>query len=158
MPTLELARLSVRAGGLAFNERVSFSLSPVYLARALLPGYGRPVEPENIEYVATVGVGGLLLATGSLLLVVRRGISAANGIWGRSAQPALRGVSLLAALGLFLALGLYNPAYLVLARFVPGFAHFRVPARWLALWAFGGAMLAGVGIERLARGEMRLGW
>jgi len=158
VPTLELARLSVRAGGLAFNERVSFSLSPVYLARALLPGYGRPVEPENIEYVATVGVGGLLLATGSLLLVVRRGISAANGIWGRSAQPALRGVSLLAALGLFLALGLYNPAYLVLARFVPGFAHFRVPARWLALWAFGGAMLAGVGIERLARGEMRLGW
>jgi len=137
LPTFQLTRLSVRAGGLPFNERVSFSLSPLYLARALLPGYVRPVEPENIEYVATVGVAGLVLAA-----------------MGLRARPGLRYV---AALGLFLALGLYNPVYLLLARFVPGFAHFRAPARWLALWTFGVAMLAGVGVERIERGEVRPG-
>jgi hypothetical protein len=148
VPTFELTQHSVRAGGLPFNERVSFSLSPVYLARALLPGYDRPVEPENIEYVATVGVVGLGLAVlGAAQAVARRKEGA--GLPFR--------VLLLAAVGLLLALGLYNPLYLLLARFVPGFAHFRVPARWLALWAFGAAMLLGVGVDRLARRDLPCG-
>jgi hypothetical protein len=145
LPTFELAGLSVRAAGLPFNERVSFSLHPAYLARALLPGYVHPVEPESIEYVATVGVAGLvslLLGVGPLLAALRR-------------RSRGRGLLLLAMLGLFLALGLYNPLYWPLARFVPGFAHFRAPARWLALWAFGAAMLAGVGVERVALGQVR---
>ncbi len=58
-------------------------------------------------------------------------------------------------LGLFLALGLYNPIYLLLARFVPGFAHFRVPARWLALWALGAALMAGAGVDSLRRNPRR---
>ena len=52
-------------------------------------------------------------------------------------------------LGLFFSLGLFNPFYVVLARFLPGFSHFRVPARWLALTAVGGAGLAGWGAERV---------
>jgi hypothetical protein len=145
VPTFELTRLSVRAQGLPFNERVSFSLSPLYLARALLPGYGRPVAPERIEYVATIGLIGLALAALGGWTLLRRGDRDRSHI----------GILLLAGLGLFLALGLYNPVYLLLARFVPGFAHFRVPARWLALWAFSGTLLAGVGIERLVQGGLR---
>lgn len=151
VPTFELARLSVRARGLPFNERVSFSLSPPYLARALLPGYGDAVEPENVEYVATVGVVGLLLVAVCSWSLLRRGRDDAEG-----SRDRVWGVFLLAALGLFLALGLYNPLYLLLARFVPGFAHFRAPARWLALWAFGGAALVGAGVERVAHGQARL--
>lgn len=139
IPTWELSRLSIRAGGLPFNERVSFSLSPFYLARALLPGYVAPVAPEHIEYVACVGVAGLALA---VLATVNRPIG----------KPAL-----LAFLGLFLSLGLYNPVYLFLARFAPGFAHFRVPARWLALYALGVAALAGQGTEALG-GHARPSW
>ncbi len=139
IPTWELSRLSIRAGGLPFNERVSFSLSPFYLARALLPGFAGAVPPEQIEYVAYVGVAGLALA---VLAIVNRQIG----------RPAL-----LAFLGLFLSLGLYNPVYLFLARFVPGFAHFRVPARWLALYALGMAALAGWGIETVWR-RARLPW
>jgi hypothetical protein len=134
-PTWELVRLSVRAGGLPFNERVSFSLTPLYLARALLPGFGEPVHPEHIEYVAYVGVAGLALAA-----VAVRDLKSSN----RKSS-----VLLLAFLGLFLALGLYNPLYLFLARFVPGFAHFRVPARWLTLYALGMAALAGWGADAL---------
>ncbi|MBN1178866.1 MAG: YfhO family protein [Anaerolineae bacterium] len=137
LPTFELTRLSMRAGGLPFNERVSFSLSPVYLARALLPGYTQAVEPENIEYVAAVGVAGLALL--------------AVGLRAAWRQRRGLGALLLVGTGLFLALGLYNPVYLLLARFVPGFAHFRAPARWLTLWAFGAALLAGMGADWLAR-------
>lgn len=154
VPTLELMGYSVRAGGLPFNERVSFSLSPLYLARALLPGYVRPVEPEKIEFVATIGVSGLLLAGCCLPFVGCR-----SGSFERQRaewDEGCRTLFLLAALGLFFSLGLYNPVYLLLARFVPGFAHFRAPARWLALWAFAGTMMTGVGVERVGRGAVRL--
>ncbi len=135
LPTLELARHSVRSGGLPFNERVSFSLSPLYLARALLPTYGQAVAPEHLEYVATLGVTGLLLALHASRFTFHA---------SRFTPPLL-----LSLLGLFLSLGLYNPLYLLLARFVPGFAHFRAPARWLALWAVGAALLAGAGVEKI---------
>lgn len=137
VPTAELARHSVRSGGLPFNERVSFSLSPLYLARALLPTYGRPVAPEYLEYVAFIGVTSLLLALHSARFPFRS---------SRFIPPVW-----LSLTGLFLALGLYNPLYLLLARFVPGFAHFRAPARWLALWAFGAAALTGTGLDRIVR-------
>lgn len=166
LPTLELARQSIRSGGLPFKERVSFSLSPVYLARALLPSYGRPVEPENLEYVGYIGVTGLLLALHALRLTPSR-FTPSRFTPSRftpsrltlprpsaSLLPHFTTPLLLALLGLFLSLGLYNPVYLLLARFVPGFAHFRAPARWLALWAFGAAVLAGAGLDVLLPGSV----
>jgi hypothetical protein len=138
VPTWELSRLSVRAGGLPFNERVSFSLAPLYLARALLPGFADSVPPEHIEHVAYVGVVGLALV---VFAVTVRDVR-------RQARHFLSLVSLV-FLGLFFSLGFYNPLYLLLARFVPGFAHFRVPARWLALYALGMAALAGWGADGL---------
>ncbi len=143
VPTGELSRLSVRAGGLPFNERVSFSLSAFYLTRALLPGFGEPVPPEHIEHVAYIGVAGLALVA-IAIYNTQRAIRNTQRI-----PHNLQSVILLVILGLFLALGLYNPVYLLLARFVPGFAHFRVPARWLALTATGAAALAGWGANAL---------
>jgi hypothetical protein len=60
----------------------------------------------------------------------------------------------LAALGLFLALGGFNPVYFLLVKLVPGFALFRAPARWLALYALGASGLAGLGLDSVgARSE-----
>jgi hypothetical protein len=154
IPTWELTRLSVRAGGLPFKERVSFSLTPFYLSRALLPVYAEPVLPAHIEHVAYVGVAGLALAAVALCGTLRpaRGGSCAQR------TGAGRRACLLAVLGLFLSLGAYNPLYWVLARFVPGFAHFRVPARWLAVYALGAAALAGWGADALWNRRGRAGW
>jgi len=138
LPTWELSRQSVRAGGLPFKERVSFSLSPFYLTRALLPSFGAPIPPAHIEHVAYVGVAGLALAAIAIFNL-------------HASSPDLRSPLLLLCLGLFLSLGLYNPLYLLLARFVPGFAHFRAPARWLALYALGMAALVGGGVDLLWR-------
>ncbi|NLE99481.1 MAG: hypothetical protein GX601_00740, partial [Anaerolineales bacterium] len=159
LPTLELSRQSMRAGGLPFRERVSFSLSPFYLARALLPGYDEPVPPTHIEHVAYIGIAGLVCAVTAVLVYrqprtrtrPRDEHSEMTGPEEGIREP-LQGTYLLVALGLFLALGGYNPLYLLLARYVPGFAHFRVPARWLALYALGAAGLAGLGVQAIWQG------
>ncbi len=142
LPTLELARLSNRGGGLSFLEAVSFSLRPQLIGRALLPAY---VEPALFsEYIAYAGIVSLSLA--------------AAAAWRGRRDPYPGGLLLLSAAGLFLALGAYNPFYWVLVRGVPGFALFRAPARWLALWAFGVSALAGQGLDQLSAPNYRERW
>ena len=143
LPTMELARLSARSGGLAYREVVSFSLRPWLLHYTLLPPYGQDLSQlfgeAYGEYVAYVGVLGL-------------------GLAGLGAWSALRGAAfgpfflLLAGLGLFLALGIANPIYYLLYQVVPGFDLFRAPARWMLLYALGTAVLAGLGMQRVTDG------
>jgi hypothetical protein len=134
LPTVELSRLSVRSGGLPYNEAASFSLKPTLLFKAFLP----PLiwDPPFSEYVAYVGLIGLALAFVGMWAILRR-----KGPGGA--------VLLLALLGVFLAFGAYNPIYYLLYKFVPGFALFRAPARWLLLYSFGMALLAGIGLDNL---------
>jgi hypothetical protein len=127
LPTLELAQLSSRQGGLPANEVLSFSLHPLLLTRALLPAYGQSLFSE---YIAFVPLTALMLAF----------VAAWQWRQWRGILPAL----VLALIGLLLALGLFNPLYWLLAR-LPGFNLFRVPARWLVLYAFGLSLLAGAG-------------
>lgn len=152
IPTGELAQQSVRARGLPFNERVSFSLSPLYLGRALLPAFGDSVSPDRIEYVAHVGTIGLVLAMIGLITGVNRQRDARSPV-ASSSQSRDLGLLVLVLLGIFFALGGYNPVYLVLARFAPGFAHFRVPARWLVLYVLGMAAFVGRAVQSLRDGE-----
>jgi hypothetical protein len=147
LPTLELSRLSVRSGGLPYREVVSFSLRPWLLHFTLLPPFG--VDLSQVfgeaysEYVAYVGVIGLGLASFGLL----RG-------WRR--RPGTRFFALLAAMGLFLGLGGFNPAYFVFYKLVPGFDLFRAPARWMLFYAFGVAILAGIGMEQISNSKYQI--
>lgn len=137
LPTLELSALGLRSGGLEYIEATSFSLKPLALGWTLLPSYGL-VElgaifdtPGYTEYVAYLGVVALLLAF--------------LGAWKGRGPARVFGV-LFVAMGLFLALGRWNPLYFVLYQFAPGFDLFRAPARWMMLYTLGGAVLAGVGL------------
>lgn len=134
LPTLELSRLSLRGGGMTYREAVSFSLRPRLLLTALLPQYRAGVFSE---YIAYVGVFGMALAM--------------VGFWRSADRARARAFGLMAGVGLFLALGGFNPFYYVLYRFVPGFDLFRVPARWMMLYHTGAAMLAGMGVQALLR-------
>jgi len=142
LPTYELSRLSLRGGGLPLNEAVSFSLNPLLLGRALLPGYSRLIFSEFVGYI---GVIPLMLALFALQSLITNYKSQTP-----NPKPQIVLAALLAFVGVFFAIGGYNPFYLLLAKFVPGFNLFRVPARWLVLWALGAAMLAGFGLQRLA--------
>lgn len=127
LPTIELIGLSSRQGGLLPTEVLSFSLHPLLITRTLLPAYGQSLFSE---YTAVLPLTAYLLAfIGAWQWRTRRGV-----------LPAL----LLVGVGLFLAVGYFNPFNWLLAR-VPGFDLFRVPARWLAMVSLGTALLAGVG-------------
>jgi hypothetical protein len=140
LPSYELSRLSVRSGGLPYREAVSFSLRPHLILYSLLPTFGEDLSQvfggESFsEYVGYVGVLALFLA-----LV---------GVLGQWRRGRIFCFVVLGALGLFLALGLANPAYFLFYKLVPGFSLFRAPARWLYLSTTSVAVLAGLGADFL---------
>ncbi len=135
LPTFELQGLSMRSGGLDWRDAVSFSLDPRILGLALAPGYSRSVFTEFVGYVGLIALG--LAALGALARDRRR--------W-----PALACV----VVGLGFAFGAYDPLYAGLAL-VPPFSLFRVPARWLFLFAFGAAVLAGLGLDTWTKASRR---
>jgi hypothetical protein len=171
LPTLELSGLSVRSDGLTYREATSFSLNPWLLHHTLLPPYG--VDLSQVfgeaygEYVAYVGIVGLGLALFAVWKCWRPVTAApaaspfaseAGSVLGPQKKtgpdqllPSARFFSLLAAGGLFLALGRINPVYYLLYQLVPGFDAFRAPARWMLLYAFGIAALAAIGLEWIRR-------
>lgn len=136
LPTAELSGLSIRSGGLTLREAVSFRLPARTLLYTLLPPLGLDLSQvfgEAFgEWVAYVGVSGLMLAL--------------FGGWSALWRPEIRRYLWLAGSSLLLSLGW---PYAVLYYVVPGFALFRVPARWLLLYAFAAAVLAGFGLDAL---------
>jgi hypothetical protein len=132
LPTLELTSYSARQGGLSLAEVLSFSWHPLHITRSLLPGVGQSLFSE---YVAFLPLTALVLAV--------------VGGWRWRGRPEVVALLVLAAAGLVLALGRFTPIYWLLAN-LPGFDLFRVPARWLVLYALAVALLAGVGWEALA--------
>jgi hypothetical protein len=155
VPTAELSALSIRSGGLDYREVVAFSLrpSPRLLRYTFFPPWGGNLDDAfggsfYTEYLAYLGLVPLLLAAvagiAGVRQVVRHGL---KSLHETHFGPAWLTMIVLAGLGVFLALGLYNPLYWILFKIVPGFNLFRVPARWLLLYAFGAAMLAGIGLQ-----------
>ena len=134
LPTLFLSAQSIRAGGLPLYEAGSFSLRPGDLGPALLPAFTD--APRSQEFLAFVGFTGLWLA--GLGLTSRR---------QRALVLALAGAALL---GLLLAAGPELPFFRIAHRWLPGFDLFRVPARWLLVVNLALALLAGIGVDRLA--------
>jgi hypothetical protein len=107
------------------------------LTRALLPTYSQSLFSE---YVAFLPLTALLLAF--------------VGGWRWRQRRGVLPVLVLTMMGLFLALGAFNPLYWLLAR-LPGFNLFRVPARWLVLYALGAALLAGAGWDVISGGQWK---
>ena len=132
LPTMELSRQSIRSDGMPYGEAISFSLPPTTALYTLLPTY-----PSTLfsEYVGYVGMIPLVLAVFAVI--------------GRRARPVTLLMTGLAVLGLFMAIGGYNPLAPLLYRVIPGLDLFRVPARWLLVYTFGVSGLAALGAQLL---------
>ena len=152
LPTLELSQLGLRSGGLSYVDVTSFSLKPLLLHWTLLPSYGlRDLSVVfatlgYTEFVAYTGALGLLLA----LIAVGSSQRPADGNrpWNIGHWPPATLCGLFfAGLGLFLALGRWNPFSFLFYHLIPGFDLFRTPARWMMLYTLGMAVLAGGGTE-----------
>ena len=115
----------------------SFSLLPRHLLGLIVPNWqGTPAfntyrgERYYWEYVLYIGIVPLALA-------LIGAFTSRGRIW--------LGVGLVA---LVFALAQGNPLYHVL-RLIPGFAHFRAPARYIFFFTFAAALLAGCGWDRI---------
>ena len=142
LASLELSTLSQRAGGLEESFFTSYSFHPLLLSTYLSPFLlGNPYPDGSIELMGYVGLLPLALAATALRRQTRR----KRGFF-----------LLLAAAGLVLALGRWNPLYRYL-RHVPVLGLFRVPARYLYWVTFSLAILAGQGLDDLGRLTPRQG-
>lgn len=155
LPTVELAGLSMRAGGIDYAQFVNMSLPPERLLTLLLPDlFGNSAHGSYwggargdgffIQLCPYVGVLTLLLA----LVGAREGGSSARGFF-----------ALLAVVGLALSLGRYTGFFDLLHQ-IPLLRQFRIPTRFLLWWAFAAAVLCGLGVDRLTgdRRPLRGSW
>jgi hypothetical protein len=148
LPTLEFTQLSTRAGGVDYAFATYESLHPKELLAFLLPDiFGNAVDQtywrsrETWHFWETCGYVGIL----PLMLLF---IKAED----RSTRRLRLFFLLLIALSLFLALGKYNPLYPIIYK-LPGFNSFRIPAQIIFLYVLGIAVVSGIGMDRIFKGE-----
>lgn len=151
LPTLELSRVSHRAGAAAsltgYQAYVRLKLPLPDLLTLYLPTvFGSPTEgtfwgintnggpSAYAENGCSVGILGLLLATVGLVAAWR-------------ARPAVRFFAVAGGLALLLALG--TPLNGLLYFGLPGFAQSGSPARILGVWTLCAAVLAALGVDAL---------
>lgn len=148
LPTLEMTGYTARAG-LSYEDAARYSLPPQALIGLVAPDvYGRgPAAFTGTWDRVEVGYMGAL----ALALVV---VGAVAGLRRRDGLTLW--LVIVAAVALLLALGAYFPLHRLAYTLIPGFQSIRVPARFVLLFNFAGAILAAQGVRYLmARVELR---
>lgn len=146
-PLAEFSRLSVHGTGMKYADAVALSGTWRTLVRLVVPSFfggngdsqwSAPFSPH--EEAVYIGVFSLMLALGSPWLARRRdehhGLPAVV-IWLLLLLPG----------SLILALGDSTPLYQLLFEHLPILRITRVPVRWLEIWYFATALLAGFSFE-----------
>jgi hypothetical protein len=150
VPTLELTRVSARAGGIREELLMHSSLPPTHLAALILPGlFGEPADGSwraaedgfYWELQAWPGIIPLYLALLAALAL---------------RSPPARFHACAAIVALVLALGKYT-FFGKLLVWLPLLQNFRIPARFLFIFGFSAAVLAGLGLETLLAAAGRQG-
>lgn len=141
LPSIELAKYSIRQSGLSFKFASDFSLPPKQLISFFLPHFfGSPV---NSTYWGKGNFWSLCGYIGIIPIIL-----AGFGIFLAKKKKAL----IFFAIGVFALLfsfGNYGPLFPIFYKFVPGFNNFRVPTRFLFVYGFSFSILAGYGTDYL---------
>lgn len=140
-PTLELGRHSVR-NNLTYEWVSLFSLPPESLITLLLPDFFG--DALTLPYWGKNYLWETSLYPGLAPLV----LGAAAVLYDRSRPVKI--FAAIAAAALVLAFGKYTPLLKVLYDYVPGFNLFRGLSKFIFVFSFAWAMLAGYGLARLA--------
>ncbi len=147
LPTMELAILSQRAGGLKEIFFTSYSFPPLLLASYLSPFVmGNPYPEGSVETMCYVGLLPLVLALAALF---------------RSSKDERWFFFGLGVLGTLLSFGHCNPLYRYL-QYVPVLNLFRVPGRYLYWASLSLAIFSALGVDTvrstISRGTTPRGW
>ncbi len=153
LPTLEYLAQSYRAQALDAEMALTYSFWPWRFLGLLAPSiFGSPASGDYWGYgnfwedAIYIGVLPLLLALVALARASRR---RGHHI---GLTMFLAGVG---AVAIVLALGSHTPVFPWLFRTVPTFSLFQAPSRWMLLFVFGLALLAGAGASAWRKVEGR---
>jgi len=146
LPTAELMLSSQRSMGVDYDSAMTYSFWPWRLITFVAPGFfGNPGNGDYWgypNYWEGAGYVGVL----SLLLAVEAVGSRKRGSKDAGARHIWFWV-IAAVVGLLLALGKNTPVFKFLFHYVPSFALFQAPARWLAVVNVALAVLASWGAQ-----------
>ncbi len=153
LPTGELAAHSHRADGADWDFAMTYSFWPWRLITLLAPDFfGHPADGDYSGYGhywednGYLGLLPLLLAGLAVAGWLRRKTSPRDRAYIRR-NEAIPFLLVMVAAALILALGENTPIYPLVFRYVPGFGGFQAPVRFLYLYTFAVATLAGIGAD-----------
>ncbi len=136
LPTIDLARVSLRSAGIDYAEIRYNSLPPYKMLNLIffhvIPAFG--IDVHN----GYIGVPPIIL--GLIAIFVKR---------NRYSWFFL----FLALFGIIISMGNRTPFYIVLTRLFPPIKSFRTFFRMLFIYAFAGSVLAGLGASSIKEGE-----
>jgi hypothetical protein len=143
LTSFQAASESIRSSGVTYDFASMVSFAPENLLTVLVPrffgnGIGAPYWGRWYpwEMCLFIGVSGLALAVYGAV---------------RGKRELRRGLILLLAITLVLALGANTPLFKLLYRWAPGFDRFRANAKFIIEASLFMVMLAGAGLDRLLR-------
>ncbi len=138
--TLEYLGQANRASTLDVQMATEFSFAPHRLMTLLFPEYyGTQIAGNHYDYFYfwSCAYAGVLVPVFALVLLFKP-----------ERPKAAIPLAIVALLGLFLAWGRGNPVYTMLLH-LPGFGHFRAPAKYLPYYLAPICALAALGLERI---------
>lgn len=147
LPSNEFSKLSIRVNGIDISFASSFSLYPKQIIGFILPHFfGSPLNSTywgkgNFESNSGFfGIFPLIIAFVALSQLFK--------------NKYIMPFAILTLFSLFFSFGNSSPFYLLFHHFIPWFNLFRVPSRFLYIYAFSISILAGIGIQfALAKSE-----
>ncbi len=142
LPNYEISTLIHRAGGMSWKAATTYSFPPQNILALLVPDFfGNPLynnsywgEWKYHEVCSYIGILSLLLALVAIIVLFKK----------NRYVPFL---VTLAFLAFFLALGRNSPLYKLLYYYAPVFNQLRCPGRFMILYQFSIALLAGFGSQ-----------
>lgn len=155
LPTYEWSKTSERAGGMAYEDGMSWSMPPEELVTYIIPGFFGLSRRESHYNPIKIDVyywGRMWFAQATDYLgifpLILSGIALA---YKRNKYTWL--FASMAVLTQVMALGKYTPVYRFMYEYLPGFSSFRVPKMILFLTSFSVAVMAGIGMDWLLFAE-----
>lgn len=155
LPTYEWSKTTERAGGMAYEDGMSWSMPPEELVTYLVPGFFGLSRKESVSdpgYIDIFYWGRMWFAQATDYLGILPLVLAGMALAYRRNRYTWLFASM-ALITQIMAMGKYTPVYRFMYEYLPGFSTFRVPKMILFLTAFSVAVLAGIGADWLLFSE-----
>lgn len=151
LPVYKWSKTTERAGGMADEDGMSWSMPPEELVTYIVPGFfglSRKESGPDPGYIDIYYWGRMIFTqTTDYMGILPLVLAGAALIYRRNWH--VKSLLFLAFFSLIVALGKYSIIYRFMYHYLPGFSTFRVPKMILFLFAFAVSVLAGSGVQWL---------